>query len=98
MGYANNPKSPLRNPFRIPYRENKTNQKFGWFEICLYLCREIKKQENQMKNINAVEEMLVDEINWSDDELIQSAHIGKIQYQEGNVVTASEAIAHFRAL
>ena len=51
-----------------------------------------------MKNINVVEEMLVDEINWSDDELIQSAHIGKIQYQEGNVVTASEAIAHFRAL
>jgi len=51
-----------------------------------------------MKNTNVLEETLVDEIGWSDEELIESARIGRLQFQQGNVVSASEAIAHFRAL
>ena len=33
--------------------------------------------------------------DWSDDELRRSARIAKEQYQQGQVVSASEAIAHF---
>jgi hypothetical protein len=50
-----------------------------------------------MNNV-ALEEQMVAELDWSDEELRQCAQIGKMQYQSGQVVSAADAISHFRTL
>ena len=51
-----------------------------------------------MKSVDTLEETMLAELGWSDDELREYAHIAKEQYRNGQVVSASDAISHFRSL
>lgn len=65
-------------------------------KVAIFAAEKLLKMH--MKSVDTLEETMVAELGWSDDELREYAHIAKEQYRNGQVVSASDAISHFRSL